>query len=232
MIGIPVGIAAVTIKNRGRLGDFAFLQHYGFLVRSFRPACCAWEAVIATQTVLLVAVSVYGYLIGPFFQTLLFTALLVAFGVLLFVFKPYAQPAAGHVALQGLWCLLLTAFAAQTFLPTASLEVVAAGSIATSTSGTYAHYVTAMGAVVLVVNVVVFVISVLVKIVSAVDWPGLQRKTKVALVRLGSRVMSCGGVAPSNGWLQAAATSKLVSVVRLRESTSAPTAFKESIPVG
>jgi hypothetical protein len=37
---LPAGILWVALRNRQRLNDPMFMCHYGFLVRSYKPAYC------------------------------------------------------------------------------------------------------------------------------------------------------------------------------------------------
>jgi hypothetical protein len=68
---VPGFILYKTLPNRAKLTDPVWLQHYGFLVQDYKPGCRFWEAVVSAQTILLVAISVFSYTLGPFYQAVL-----------------------------------------------------------------------------------------------------------------------------------------------------------------
>ena len=89
-VACPVAIAVYTTWRSKALTGKEFLQRYGFLVRSYRPSCCYWEAIVSIQTSVLVAVSVFGLTLGAYFQGLLFNACLAGILVVLMVVRPHA----------------------------------------------------------------------------------------------------------------------------------------------
>lgn len=46
---VPFGIVGYLWRNRRRLEEPYFMQHYGFLYESYRPSKCYWEGVVAMQ---------------------------------------------------------------------------------------------------------------------------------------------------------------------------------------
>lgn len=45
-VAIPLAILLLTLRNKHRLTDQYFKQHYGFLYTSYKPSFCWWEAVV------------------------------------------------------------------------------------------------------------------------------------------------------------------------------------------
>jgi hypothetical protein len=154
---LPATIVYVTLSNFSNLGDVAFRRSWGFLTHSYRPRFCWWEAVVVWETTVLVAVSVFGVNVGPFFQCAIRIAALMLISNAQLGFKPYAQTLTGRAMVQGTYCLLLTTLVGQTFLP---YGPVLPGSA----------YGLAMGGILLVANVV-YVCSVVWQLLRLIDWP-------------------------------------------------------------
>lgn len=122
LLGLPAAIVYVTVSNRHRLDDPLFRKHYGFLTRQYVPHRCWWEAVMVCCTATLVAISIYGVNIGPFYQCLLMLAALLLIGKLLTSFKPHVHDQARRAMLLGVQCLLLTSLVGLSFLRYGSIQ--------------------------------------------------------------------------------------------------------------
>lgn len=107
VLAVPVSIVAVMLHNWGQLRDAEFLQHYYFLVQHYNPAYYWYEAVVTCQTLVLVCLSVFGYMIGPQWQALAMNLVIIASGLMLQFLKPLRHREAKHVALCSKVCLCL-----------------------------------------------------------------------------------------------------------------------------
>jgi hypothetical protein len=160
-IGMPVAIATLTVLNRKRLHEANFMQHWGFLTRSYRDTRCWWEAVVVCQTIVLVAIHAFGVNLGALYQSVVMTAALGVQVNWLLVFKPYAYAPAGRAMLRGVQCLLLTSYVGLTFQLTSRASTLENQPPAT--------YGLVMGTFLVVANVA-YVCSVLWQLVRHVDW--------------------------------------------------------------
>jgi hypothetical protein len=158
---LPAGILWVVLSNRHRLNNPVFMRNYGFLVRSYKPTYCWWEAAVLLQMAVLTAVGVFSYSLRPL-QEWVMNLTLAAVVVLLLSCDPYAQPAAGRTMLLGMYCLLLTSIGLWSF---SASQSVAPGVI----------YTSVVGAVLLLVNLT-FVGSVVWQIARIVDWLGVMER--------------------------------------------------------
>ncbi|KAF6265474.1 hypothetical protein COO60DRAFT_1623865 [Scenedesmus sp. NREL 46B-D3] len=111
-----------------------------------RPPCCYWECVMVFETVVLVAIRVFGWTLGPFYQGLAVNVVVALILIVLLVVRPYAHQQSGRVALHGMGCLLLTSYAVLSFVRCGG---AAAGR----------EYVLALGVATVMINLV-FVCSV------------------------------------------------------------------------
>lgn len=109
------------------------------------------------QTVLLVAISVFGYNVVPYYQNLCINAGLALTAFLLLAVRPHAHASAGKAALQSIGCLFITIYAALSFIKLSELPTSKANGMA-------------MGAIVWLVNLA-FVLSTVWQLVRLVDWP-------------------------------------------------------------
>jgi hypothetical protein len=160
-------------------------QFVPLLVRPCAPCCPC-----CVQSCVILAISVFGSTLETVYQCTLFT---VAFGialVLLAVFKPFAHRQSNSVGIQSLGCLILTT---QGTLVIAAL----AASDTDGPDGSNAAAATAVGTVLLLVNIV-FVLSFVWQVVRLVDWRMVSSKassvTTAAATKLGS---SCDGLGSS-----------------------------------
>lgn len=154
---VPGFIVLVVVLNHKRLHEQQVRQQYGFLYRPYRRSCSYWEAVVVCQTLALVAVSVYGVTLGPYYQALLFNCTLALIVVGLALVRPHSHPAAGRMMLQSMGCLLATSYVGLSFLPyDASLQ---AGAV----------YANVMGAIVLVANVLLLA-SLIWRLCRVIHW--------------------------------------------------------------
>eukprot|EP00879_Flechtneria_rotunda_P025546 GHRR01027151.1.p1 GENE.GHRR01027151.1~~GHRR01027151.1.p1 ORF type:complete len:357 (-),score=77.56 GHRR01027151.1:267-1184(-) len=159
-VALPLGISLFMWQNRHNLTVPWFSRHYGFLYRQYRPSCCYWEAVVVLQTLLLVAVGVFGVTLGPYYQAIVMNAALALVFALLLVVQPHLHQQTGTVALQGIACLLLTGYITQSLLPY---------GVVRSDDTQFETYGVVMGVVVLIVNLA-FLASVLWQLIKLVDW--------------------------------------------------------------
>jgi hypothetical protein len=156
-ICLPAIVVYVTSSIFNNLGDVGFRHSWGFLTHSYRPRFCWWQAVVVWETAVLVAISVFGENVGPFFQGMIMVAALMLISQFQLGFKPYHHAQTGRSMVQGTHCLLLTTIVAVTFLPY--------GPVLPGTA-----YGLTMGGILLVLNVV-YVCSVLWQLLSLIDWP-------------------------------------------------------------
>jgi hypothetical protein len=159
-IGLPATIVYITLSNFSNLGDIAFRRSWGFLTQSYRPRHCYWEAVVVWETAVLVAISVFGVNVGPFFQSLIMVAALMSIALCQAHFQPFADVQAGRLMVQGTLCLLLTALVGQSCLPY--------GPVLPSTV-----YGLVMGGILLAVNAL-YVCSVLWQLMRVIDWAAVR----------------------------------------------------------
>jgi hypothetical protein len=162
---LPAGILLVVLHNKHRLNDPKFMRLYGFLVRSYQPTYCWWEAAVLAQTAALTAVGVFSYSLRPLQEWVMCIALAVC-AVVLIAFEPDAQPAAGRTMLLGMYCLLLTSIGMWSF---------SAFRRFTPSS----QYIIAMGVLLLLMNLV-YVASVVLQIVKIVDWQDVRQRVSRA----------------------------------------------------
>jgi hypothetical protein len=113
---VPGFILYKTLPNRAMLDNTLWLQHYGFLVQGFKPRCRFWEAVVSAQTILLVAISVFSYTLGPFYQAVLMNVAIAVIWILLAVVRPLAHKETQQVAFVSMGCLFLTSYSALAFV--------------------------------------------------------------------------------------------------------------------
>jgi hypothetical protein len=191
-IGIPVGIATLTLLDRKRLHDARFMQHWGFLTRSYRGKHCYWGAVVVCQTVVLVAIQAFGVNLGALYQSVVMTAALGVQVNLLLVFKPYAYVPAGRAMLRGVQCLLLTSYVGLTF------QLISRASMLENQPP--ATYGLVMGAFLVLVNFV-YIGSVLWQLVRHVQWGEL-----IGAVKNAGRQMKAGR--PISEWVGVGQTHK------------------------
>jgi hypothetical protein len=166
---LPACIAIVTVANRHRLASPDFQQHYGFIYHAYRPACCYWECVVVLQTVALVAIRVFGWVLGPFHQGLALNVGVALILIMLLAVQPYAQQQTSRVARHGMACLLLTSYAVLSFV---RCDGVAAGR----------EYVMALAVVTAVINIA---------FVSSVAWQLLRHVLHLLVGMLVWRVLVC-----------------------------------------
>jgi len=155
---LPAGMFMFMWYSRklGKLSHTLFDRHYGFMYRLWREEVCWWEAVVVLQTIGLVMVATFGFALGPYYQALVTSAVLVLIVVLLLWVRPFRCPASNTIAVQSGSVLFLTVYAALTFLPYNSLEP---GPV----------YGGIMGVVLLLMNLVFLAVTAW-RLVRLVDW--------------------------------------------------------------
>jgi hypothetical protein len=181
---VPCFIVYRTLPNRAMLDNPLWLQHYGFLVQEYKPSCRFWEAVVSAQTIMLVAISVFSYTLGPFYQAVLMNVAVAVIWLLLAVVRPLAHKETQRVAFVSMGCLFLTSYSALAFVQ------MAGDSNSTGLSLTYAEgnaIPSFMGVVVIFVNCT-FLVWVLWKLMRMIKWKehwqrlSAARSTVLALV--------------------------------------------------
>jgi hypothetical protein len=161
---VPGFILYKTLPNRhDELDKLAWLQQYGFLVRDYKPAYRYWEAVVSAQTIVLVALSVFSYSLGPYYQAMLINIAIAVIWLVLAVAKPLVHADAQRVALVSMGCLYLTSYSALAFAQMA-------GSHSLSLSASEAAAIPLFMGVVVVAANVAFVGWVVWKLVRLIDW--------------------------------------------------------------
>jgi hypothetical protein len=118
-VALPAGVLLFMWYSRkqGRLQDMQFQKHYGFMYRLWREEWCWWESVVLLQTCVLVMISMFGFALGPVYQTMVTAAVLAWIAIALLAVRPYKCPAAGRVAVISVCVLYFTAYACLTLLP-------------------------------------------------------------------------------------------------------------------
>lgn len=158
-VAVPLAMLVFLIKHRKALYSDAF-RHFSFMFRMYKPSVFFWDVVILFQTMVLVAISVFGFGLGSYYACLALTAALALSIVLQACLQPYATVVAGFTALRAATCVFFTSFAVLSFLPP-GVPYGQAG----------ANYVYAMvaGALVLGINVL-FIASVAWQLIRRIDW--------------------------------------------------------------
>ena len=202
---VPGFILYKTLPNRAKLTDPVWLQHYGFLVQDYKPGCRFWEAVVSAQTILLVAISVFSYTLGPFYQAVLMNVAVAVIWLLLSVVKPLAHKETQQVAFVSMGCLFLTSYSALAFVQMAGDSNGTELSLTAAEAGAIPSF---MGVVVVVTNCA-FLAWVLWKLMRMIEWKeqwkrvSSARTTVLALVTSASvRILTPRGSRDSAQGLQ------------------------------
>jgi len=108
----PVALCLGLWLSRSRLSSRSFRERYGSVYRLYAGHAYWWKAVILSQTMLLVALSVFSAQIGSYASVLL-AGLVIALSIqLLQSVRPYAARMLHRIHLGTLWCLLVNVFVA------------------------------------------------------------------------------------------------------------------------
>eukprot|EP00877_Chromochloris_zofingiensis_P002692 jgi/Chrzof1/12423/Cz06g34050.t1 len=159
-VAVPAAVALVLWCNRHQLSSPSFRSHFGFLCHNYRPSCYLWEVVVTMQTVALMAISVFGYVVGIYYQLILLGAILALAIFLVVVFKPYSSVHLHRYQVGSFGCLFVTAYISLSFLPAFDGR---------ASDDTYKNI---MGIMVLLLNV--FFMSVTIyNIITSVPWQRL-----------------------------------------------------------
>jgi hypothetical protein len=190
-VAMPVAVFVFMwiSRKRGRLGNKQFQKHYGFMFKLWRDEVCWWESVVLLQTIALVMVSTFGFAMGPYYQSLVATAVLALVAIMLLAVKPFKCPAANKVAVLSVCVLLVTAYTALTFLP---YNNITPGPV----------YSNIMGVAIMLANVA-FLAYTTYKLFRSVDWAlvgswmskGCCSGTTANGTITGAKVPGSGGVA-------------------------------------
>eukprot|EP00877_Chromochloris_zofingiensis_P010910 jgi/Chrzof1/6072/Cz17g07200.t1 len=178
-VGVPAVMGVTLWWNRSQLEQQAFRVHFGFLYHIYRPACYLWEVVVTVQTAVLMAVTVFGAPLGPYYQTLLLNASLGCMLVLTLYIDPLKSRGLRHLQLASLTALFITSYASLSFLPAATGQF------------TNNKYKEAMGAVVLLLNVA-FLGYAVYSVLFTVPWQRLRQLSDEMLTRVGLQSFSSG----------------------------------------
>jgi hypothetical protein len=168
----PGSVLLFLLRHKGSDLYASEMRHYAFLFESYKPSKAWWEVVIVAQLSLLVAISVFSVRLGTYFGCVMLQAAYLMVFALLSWLRPYESSVTGAVAIRGAFCVLLTSFSTQLFMPVGTIS---------GTVGVYEQYAVAVGAVVMCVNAA-FVMSVIWQMVRVVNWRGLGSKLKKAIV--------------------------------------------------
>lgn len=176
---LPAGLLLFLWSSRrhGRLDDGNFRQQYGFLYACWRTEVCWYEVVVILQTLVLVMLWTFGYVLGAYYQSLVMCAALGIILILLMSVQPHRSAVAGTVSLRSVGVLLTTAFAALTFLPYRNI---------TPAPG----YTMAMGAFVLAINTA-FVVTTVWRVIALIQWPLLMHCVAGRCVRVAPSCAAC-----------------------------------------
>jgi hypothetical protein len=109
-VGVPVGLLMLLSMNRAKAADAQFRERFGFLYRHYTDSKMWWEAVWASQTVLLTAVAVFQYYIKAYYTIVVLMIMFLGIAVLQSVARPWAEPWLHRLQPAGSACLLLTAY--------------------------------------------------------------------------------------------------------------------------
>lgn len=92
-LGFPVLFAWAVVKNvdRDNYKNGWIYDTMGFLYRSYRPECIAWEAVVMLRKAALAAVIVFAYPLGGNLQTVLVVAVLLFMLYLHIIHHPFRE---------------------------------------------------------------------------------------------------------------------------------------------
>jgi hypothetical protein len=184
-VSLPAGVFVFVwySAKQGKLQDTQFQKHYGFMYRLWRDKWCWWEAVVIFETISLVMVSTFGFALGPFYQTIVTTAVLAAVGMLLLSVKPFKCRAANKVAVASVCILCFTAYSALTFLP---YNGMTPGPV----------YGNIMGVVLVLLNVAFFVGTAW-KLVRVIDWAAVKSFAKGGCCNGGVSMPAMHGIVES-----------------------------------
>lgn len=114
-VALPLGMFVFLWANRRKVDDPEFRKYFGFVYRNYVDSKCWWEAVWATQTVLLTAVAVFHFTLTAYNALLLLGLLLLASTVLQTVAKPYALHQLHRLHMASTLCLILNVWCALAF---------------------------------------------------------------------------------------------------------------------
>jgi hypothetical protein len=147
-------------SRRGKLADKEFQKHYGFMYRLWDERVCWYESVLLLQNIALVIVSTFGFVMGPYYSSLVTTDVLVMIITLLLVVRPFKCPAVNKIAVVSVYVLFVTAYAALTFL---TYNTVGLGPV----------YGNIMGVVIMISNLAFFA-GTSWKLARVVDWAAIR----------------------------------------------------------
>ena len=180
---VPLFSLWKTLPNRHLLASPAWRKHYSFLVQYYKPRYIYWEAVVTTQTIGLVALSVFSYTLGPYYQALVMNVAIACIGLLLAFVRPLAHRDALNVAFASMSCLFLTSYSAMAFAQTTGRG----GGADLELSNAEAAAIPLLMGVWVVGAYVAFVAWVLWKLVKLIDW----RRCLRAICNLCNRLCPC-----------------------------------------
>jgi len=158
-VAVPLAKLVFLVKHRKTLYSDAF-RHFSFMFRMYKPSVFFWDVVVLFQTMLLVAISIFGFGLGTYYPCLALTAALALSIVLQACLQPYATVVAGSTALRGATCVFFTSFAALSFLPP---------GVPYGQAGTNYVYAMVAGGIVLFINVL-FIASVAWQLIRLIEW--------------------------------------------------------------
>lgn len=116
-IALPVALLLFLLKNRSKIKEPAFCEHYGFLYRNYVDGKLWWEAVWAVQTILLTDVAVFHFSLKAYYSLLLMGFILLMSAAVQLVAQPYIHQKLHRLHLALTCCLFLNTWLALALFP-------------------------------------------------------------------------------------------------------------------
>lgn len=125
-LGVPIMLMVLLmLRSKDMAHNQRVLLRYGSLYRCYKQAdgrtpitghiACAWESCIMFQTTACVAVTVFQFELGEYYQAVLMNMLLAGSVVALLVARPYRCARLQRLMVGGAICLTLTTYVALVF---------------------------------------------------------------------------------------------------------------------
>ena len=106
-IGVPMGLFLFPWRSKTKPSDVVSMEQFGFLFHDYIESKPWWEAIVAAQTTLLAAVSVFHFTIQAYYALLVMQLILLSSVVAQVIAQPYAQPRLHQLHLASTSCLSL-----------------------------------------------------------------------------------------------------------------------------
>ena len=105
---VPGAMFFVLHHKRAAMGEPED-NHVGFLYHCLTPERYYWEVVASLQTIILVVVSTFSFVVGPLHATILMQVCFAGILAMQYIFKPFAFVQVQRMQVASSMCLLLTA---------------------------------------------------------------------------------------------------------------------------